>query len=208
MLPMQNIARALSAWEANGGRNAWRNTECNATRIYVRARVAFNRPYATLHELISLTSGTRRKTRRLINHSAYAKRYRAKSRYAPSPLPCLFPLVRSLKVDVLQTEQMHRVKEREKKERKMYRDQKLLSTMAFLKEPTTISTSPFRHYAHLPLQIKNRAPAGAKAPLSLATSRVQFKEIRKKGKKNRIHYSTLFKWKKCLRLLSDFRRYN
>lgn len=87
------------AWEA-----AWRNTECNTTRIYVRARIA---PQTNLsHKWM--------RGKNALPHKSFGVRETISglNHMAPSYPPLC--LVRSLKRNVLQTEQMHRSSRRKK----------------------------------------------------------------------------------------------
>lgn len=132
---------------------------------------------------------TQGKTHRLINHSACTRsdieRNRA-TRHSPSPPPPSAPLcpVRSLKRDVLQTGQMHRVETRERKRSERCAPR---SKTGFQRWPDfSQRTDRNFRFAPPPLCIfaatnQKFAGTGAKVSLSLATSRAQFKRKEREG---------------------------
>ena len=61
---------------------------CNTTRIYVRARIAFNRPYASLRKLISLSQvDAGEKVNALLHKSFGVRETRYRDEILSAPLP-------------------------------------------------------------------------------------------------------------------------
>lgn len=171
------------------------------------------RPYASLRELISLSrEWTRGKTRRLINHSAYAKRYRGEIALrgrGPLPPPCPVSLVKTGRFADRTNAPRRSAREREKGAKGVPWPKTGFQRWLGFSQRTTNRNSrlaPSPLCTFMRLRIKNGAPTSANAPLSLVRPRECNSGGNKKERKRIVH--TLFDdvLLKNMRSPSDLRR--